>query len=598
MNKMLVGTLAGLHYHRRSLLIFYLFFTGLTIAALSPAFSWALTALRPVTGQGAISTGGLLGFLFSPGGLLWAVATLGIAGFTLVLQQAGMTLIAASEGKGNYRLALSALWELARRFRELLGLSLVQTLTHLTLALPFLCLIALAYHLMLSPHDLYYLRLERPPVLWWFLAIAGVTGLGMFVCNGWLFLRWSLSVPLLLLDRVTVRDALTQSSQLIHGLRFPTMALLLAGMALAVALPVLFTLLYQTLGSPLLDWLPERPEVLLPVILLYAAVYILFTIAVTFTGTAAFSMLLYTVYRRASGHHPRVRPRQFSRRAPWLAWTAELLVLALAIGQAALVLDSFDQREQVTITAHRGSAFLAPENTRSAIERSIQDGADYIEIDVRQTRDGVPVLWHDADMRRVFGLDGKISDLTLAEARQRDAGSWFGKQFADERILTLDEAIDITRGRARLYVDIKPDPATPDLTANVIERLQAANAVEGTVVAAAEWQVLAEVREREPRLRTALLAQFIVGPLWQERFDILGLRQNRVNPATVARSKADGNELHVWTVNSPRAMARFIDMGVDNIITDRPGVLAELLRQRAELSDTELLIMKVRNWLR
>jgi glycerophosphoryl diester phosphodiesterase len=66
----------------------------------------------------------------------------------------------------------------------------------------------------------------------------------------------------------------------------------------------------------------------------------------------------------------------------------------------------------------------------------------------------------------------------------------------------------------------------------------------------------------------------------------------------VARTHRAGNELHVWTVNTPQAMSRFIDMGVDNIITDRPAVLAQLLQRRQALTDAELLVIKLRNWLR
>lgn len=281
-----------------------------------------------------------------------------------------------------------------------------------------------------------------------------------------------------------------------------------------------------------------------------------------------------------------------------MAWTAEILVILLALGQAWFVLQSFEQQDEVAITAHRGSAFKAPENTLSAIEQAIEDGADYIEIDVRMTADGVPVLWHDADMKRVFGLDGKISDITLEQARERDAGSWFAPEFSHERIATLEEVIRTTRGRAGLYLDIKPDPKTPELTRTVVDLLQQMDAVEGTVIAAAEWYVLAQARSLEPALKTTLLAQFIVGPLWEQNFDILGLRQNRVTPAAVSQTRQSGNELHVWTVNDPDAMSRFIDMGVDNIITDRPDVLAELLGRREELTDAEVLVIKLRNWLR
>lgn len=591
-------TLAFLHIHRRGLLTFYLFFTGLTLAALTPLFSGALAALRPVTGQAAISTGGLVQFVISPGGLLWLAATATIATLLVILQQAGMTWIAASGGHREYRIALSALWAVARNFRKLSALALLQVTGHLLLAMPFLLTVILAYHFLISPHDVYYLRLERPPVVWWFMGVSAIAALGIAVCNGWLYLRWILSVPLVLLEGHGAREALKLSNHYVHGQRLPATGALLAGLAGLVVLPVLVTLGFQMVGSQVLPRLPERMDILMPVTLAFVALYILFTITLAFAGIAAYSMLIYSVFRRATGHHQRVSIKDLPKQAGPKAWGAEVLVIVLAVGQAWFVLQSFEQQDEVSITAHRGSAFKAPENTLSAIEQAIEDGADYIEIDVRMTADGVPVLWHDADMRRVFGLDGKISGITLAEARERDAGSWFGPDFSHERIATLEEVIATTRGRAGLYVDIKPDPATPELTSEVVRLLQQLDAVEGTVIAAAEWYVLAEARSLEPALKTTLLAQFIVGPLWEQSFDILGLRQNRVTPAAVAQTRQSGNELHVWTVNNPNAMSRFIDMGVDNIITDRPDVLAELLERRSELTDAEVLVVKLRNWLR
>lgn len=591
-------TLAFLHLHRRGLLVFYLFFTGLTVAALTPLFSGALAQISPITGQAAISTGGLVQFATSPGGLLWLAATATIATLLVLMQQAGMTWIAASEGRREYRIALSAVWAIARRFRRLLALSLLQVSGHLLVAMPFLLMIVIAYHFLLSPHDLYYLRLERPPVVWWFMGISAVAALGITICNGWLYLRWILSVPLMLLDGYGARAALRLSNEYVHGQRLPATGALLAGLAGLLVLPVLVTLAFQFVGGQMLPQLPERMDILMPVTLAFVALYILFTITVAFAGIATYSMLIYSVYRQASGRRQRVTPENLPRRAGPMAWTAEILVILLAVGQAWFVLQSFEQRDEVTVTAHRGSAFKAPENTLSAIEQAIEDGADYIEIDVRMTADGVPVLWHDADMKRVFGLDGKISDLTLEQARKRDAGSWFAPEFSHERIATLEDAIATTRGRAGLYVDIKPDPETPELTRTVVELLQQLDAADGTVIAAAEWYVLAQARSLEPELKTTLLAQFIVGPLWEQDFDILGLRQNRVTPATVSQTHRSGNQLHVWTVNDPGAMSRFIDMGVDNIITDAPDVLAELLDRRRDLTDAELLVIKLRNWMR
>ncbi len=595
----LADTRSVLRRHRRSLLLYHLFFTGLTLAVLGPAIGALVAALEPVTGEGAISTGGIATFLLSPGGLLWLAVTLTALMITLALEQAGMTLIVASDRPmGECRLTLIALWQVARRFGKLLRLTIFQVVVHLCVALPFLLVIALAWWGLLSSYEVYFIRITRPPELWWFAAIAGVALTGMLVCNGWLFLRWSLAEPIVTLEKVPVRRALAISSQRIHGSKSKLLILLVVVGVLLIALPALFTWVFQLLGTPYLALVPDSPQALLPAITAYIALYLLFMVILTFGLSAGYSLLIYQAYR-VTGGHPSPQPGSPPSSVTGVrAWLVEGVLLAIVVVQAVLVVSAFDTPEEVTITAHRGNAFLAPENTASAMERAIEDGADYLEVDVRMTRDGELVLWHDADLQRLLGRPERISSLYWDDIRELDAGSWFAPEFAGETILTLSELIDMARGRAGLFLDLKPDHNSRDLTRRVVALLQEKDAVEGTVIAAAERYVLSEAKALAPELKTALLAQFVIGPLNDQGFDILGLRYNQANAGAVARARQLGYELHVWTVNQPAEMSRMIDMGVDNIITDRPDVLSRLLAARAGLSETERLAIKLRNWLR
>lgn len=602
MKTLITSTLNILHTRRRALLTFHLFFSGLAMAVITPAITWALASLRPVTGRAAISTGGMIEYLTSPGGVVWVLVTLNLTVLVIMLQQAGMTLIAASPPYRHYQTALGALWGTARRCLALIRLTVIQVFTHLLIALPFLAATGFAWAWLISSYDPYLLREELPSELWWFAACATVSMIGLITCNGTLYLRWILAVPCLMLRSQRPVEALRESTRLTRGHKGHATGVLASGLTAVILLPILVTLAFDQIASLLLTILPDRTAILVPAIFLFIAGYILIGIAVTFFGTAAYGAFIVNLYYRATGRSAGIPAPSFRYQTPGnagpKAWIAETLVVILALGQAWFVVDTLDQREQVTITAHRGSAFKAPENTLSAIEQAIKDGADYIEVDVQITADGVPVLWHDSDMSRVFGLKERISEVTYEDIRNRDAGSWFNTDFAGERIVTLSKAVETVRGRAGLFLDLKPDRNTPNLTRAVVELLQSRNFVDGTVIAAADWTTLQEVTQLEPELKTALLAQFIVGPLWEDNYDILGLRSNRATPAAVARAHRDNNELHVWTVNHRAAMSKFVDMGVDNIITDRPGVLSELLQERASLSNTELLATKLRNWLR
>src|SRR5690606_25511686 len=123
---------------------------------------------------------------------------------------------------------------------------------------------------------------------------------------------------------------------------------------------------------------------------------------------------------------------------------------------------SMNLRPEVTVTAHRGAALMAPENTRAAFQAAIDAGADAIEFDVRLTADGEVVVFHDRDFRRVAGDPRPVAETPLSAMRDIDIGSWFDPRFSGERIQTLGEALAFIDRRAIALVELKPDPDHAD----------------------------------------------------------------------------------------------------------------------------------------
>src|SRR4051812_30233850 len=107
------------------------------------------------------------------------------------------------------------------------------------------------------------------------------------------------------------------------------------------------------------------------------------------------------------------------------------------------------------VMVHRGEAGQAPENTRLALQRCLEDDLEWAEVDVRLTRDGHHILSHGADLTDATGQAWRISEHSLAELRRLDVGSRFAAKFAGERVLTLGEAFALCKGRLNLYLDCK-----------------------------------------------------------------------------------------------------------------------------------------------
>ncbi len=122
----------------------------------------------------------------------------------------------------------------------------------------------------------------------------------------------------------------------------------------------------------------------------------------------------------------------------------------------------------VMVSCHRGGNRYAPENTLAAIKKAVALGVDFIEFDIRTTKDGKFVIMHDSTVNRTTNGKGRVRDLTFSETRNLDAGSWFGKPFAGAQVPTLDEVLDAIGDKASAYLDAK-DIAPESLHAAVKE---------------------------------------------------------------------------------------------------------------------------------
>lgn len=615
--------LRTLREHLRPLIAYHLFFTLLASSLLLPAVGWTLSGLLAQFGRPVITNNELIALLMSPGGVLWLLAAVGLTFLVLYLQQAGMILVAVRPRDHHVRLAFEALWATLRRLPALSGLVVLQVGAQLLLLVPLALSLAWLHGLFLGGLDPYFVQNVRPPAFWAFLGSGLVPVLAWILLAGSLYVRWHLALPVLTLEELSPPAALARSMQLTRGRGHHIAAAVVLLLLGIIMLPLLATALFDRVVTPLLWWLPERNAVLIPAMLAYLTAYLLIALALTFGGIAANALQATCLYLRLAHREPKPKPPPPGIHPGRLAWAVELAVVLFAIGQAWLIVNRFEIRDEVAIIAHRGSSLKAPENTLAAVEQAIRDRADGIEIDVRLTADGEVVLYHDESLRRLAGDERRVGELRQSDLDEVDVGSWFGDPFIGERIPGLDEVLAAVRGRATLMIELKPDPGSElELVEAVIDALDRERELrracrhraedrvtalacgdpdvmgEMRMAAMSPW-LLREVTLRAPRLRTTLLAQLVMsGTLERRGFDALALRHNRIDEEEVRLAGYYGYELHAWTINDRTRMSQLIDLGVDGIITDRPAMLAELIAERRRLGDGALLLVKLRNWLR
>ncbi|QYY36171.1 glycerophosphodiester phosphodiesterase family protein [Ruficoccus sp. ZRK36] len=234
------------------------------------------------------------------------------------------------------------------------------------------------------------------------------------------------------------------------------------------------------------------------------------------------------------------------------------------------------------IIAHRGASGKAPENTLAAVRRAWKLGADGVEIDIRLTKDGVPVCSHDERTGRLSDVDHAIADLTLAELKCIDVGDWKDPAYAGETIPTLEEVLDTIPERKTLLIEVKDVPATELARAltPILERRKAFIASRQVYFMSFFPDLLWTLQGHFPDLTQLLLADKLIRlppkiphHVPSDALPVHGIGFSHkldIPAATLDALSRAGAILAVWTENDPERRQFWEDAGFDYLITDWP----------------------------
>jgi glycerophosphoryl diester phosphodiesterase len=237
----------------------------------------------------------------------------------------------------------------------------------------------------------------------------------------------------------------------------------------------------------------------------------------------------------------------------------------------------------VLAIAHRGASGYAPENTFAAFRRAVAQGVSFIETDLHLTRDAHFVAIHDETVDRTTNGRGSIHEMTLAEVRRLDAGSWFASEFMSERIPTLEEILEFTKKNdVVFYLELKPSGFWGGEHA-MISALRDSGEIQRSVIISFDPAILAALRNIEPTLMTGLLHDGKIDSPFDKAVEIgarqLAVRGDLVTPNFLHEARKRDLQVVCWTVNSPAYMRMLASAGVDGIMTDYPDRLLAVLKK-------------------
>jgi glycerophosphoryl diester phosphodiesterase len=245
-----------------------------------------------------------------------------------------------------------------------------------------------------------------------------------------------------------------------------------------------------------------------------------------------------------------------------------------------------------TVIGHRGAAAEAPENTLPSFERALAVGAHVLETDVHATRDGVPVLTHDASLVRMTGVERLVDSLSLEELRAFDAAHEFAGADASYplrdqgiRVPMLAEAFEAFPG-ARFNVEIKPD--VTGLVESVVALVREHDRADRTLLTAEDDAVMLRIRAETERtgvrpaigasvadvlgfVRSAVAGRAPDTPAMALQIPTEFAGRPLITPELIAHAHRHDIAVHAWTINDLDEMVRLVDLGVDGLVTDDPA---------------------------
>ncbi len=538
-------------------------------------------------------------FLFSIPGVITVILLAFAAIVIFCIEKFGLLFITASYQTGKRMSYFSAFRQSAR---------------HLRTEIPVVVLLLLCYAaviaLFLVPVLVSYASFSDS---WFFIPLMIILALLCIVFLYLLYIKWIFVAYLVVLEGKKVLHAFSYK---LNRALFKQLAVTVLAWLLLVALCfALIILLFSSLSWLLLDAVIDNSVLLAPffslLVVLFSLILFSFSIVANSFDSNFLTELYYqNIEREKAGRDIIVpEPKELS-----YLWTPEvpkkhilaaivLCLVVVLIGTILLIptvqkdIDSIDKK--IYVSAHRGSSYRAPQNTISAFLAAIEDEADYIELDVQETRDGVVVVLHDANLLHVSGVDRNIWDLNYSELQEIDVGSSFSPEFAGERVPTLEETIDVTKGKIKLNIELKIYGHQKHLEKEVVKLVEEKGIEDQCVITSLDYNALKEVRRLNQDLKIGMIITYLIGEYSKLDVDFYSVEPHLVlTKKFMLDAHADIKDVYIWSLSPREDVSQYVDLGVDNIINNDPVRVRELLNEKQNRSKIEKVITKFFTFVR
>lgn len=584
----------------KSLFITDVIYKLLTLILLGPMISALFRTVIAFSGDAFLSDQDIAFFFLTPIGLP-GFLLIGALQLTVVMLGLTSLMVVIADRSDASHHSIVAIRETLRRAREVLSLAGRIIVRLLLTVIPFLVVIGGLYFLLLGEYDINFYLNQRPPEFITAVILALGVVLAMLFDVSRLVLNWFVALPLLIFENTEASKSLKLSQQRVKGHRLTIALGLLSWLLTMIAISTIATSL--TVGfSRLL--IPEDSESLFQVSVMIGVslmVGVFLNAVISLLGSSLLATTYFNLFCHICGDEslgsfqPDIAnpAEQTGVKITRIRILAVLLIGSLISGVAvASMIGTIENEDRVAIIAHRGASHAAPENTLAAFKQAIEDGADWVELDVQETADGEVVVFHDSDFMKAAGNPNKIWDTTADDLKTIDIGSWFDPKFNDERVPTLGQVLDVCKNRIGVFIELKYYGHDQNLEQRVAEIVEAHAMEDQIVIMSLKHDAVKKMKALRPDWQVGLLLSVSAGNLESLDADFLAINAAFTNPDFVNKVQQQGKRIYVWTVNDAVSMSQQISRGVDGVITDRPELMKQVLKERGEMSIPQRLLLE------
>ncbi|MBO6794189.1 MAG: hypothetical protein JJ895_09770 [Balneolaceae bacterium] len=244
--------------------------------------------------------------------------------------------------------------------------------------------------------------------------------------------------------------------------------------------------------------------------------------------------------------------------------------------------------DNFVVIAHRGASAYAPENTHSAFKMAIDMKAEMIELDLLLSKDGVPVVIHDEDLKRTTGKNGLVSDYTLAELKKLETGAWFDEKYTGEPFPTLEEVLAYTKGKIAVNIEIKHEAVTDITEGGIVDKalklVYQAGVEDQVIFSSFDYRVMEHLNKLDPDMPKALLYEKrqsgeLTPKQLVEKYsvDAFNCSHKVLSDEWIEELNANNIPFFIYTVNDKALMERITKAGARGIFSDYPDVLSNVV---------------------